>query len=212
MSGMSWNAWPAPYPLGSYGVMYHPYIDPAGERSPFVCSSARAQFTGLSIQHGRHVMLRAVYEGVALSLLDCYDTMGVPVDRAAPGRRRRPQPALGADSRRRPGLPRRRGRRPGIRGQGRRHQCRRRCGRLRVATPTAWPAPCAPPATLRPILPGVKITPSSYRSIAACVTPCSPSGSSAHGCYSVSQKAFESNDRALARRRDRRQFCRHPAV
>jgi len=66
-------------PLGSYGVMYHPYIDPAGERSPFVCSSARAQFTGLSIQHGRHVMLRAVYEGIALSLLDCYDTMGVPV-------------------------------------------------------------------------------------------------------------------------------------
>ena len=66
-------------PLGSYGVMYHPYIDPAGERSPFVCSSARAQFTGLSIQHGRHVMLRSVYEGAALSLLDCYATMGVPV-------------------------------------------------------------------------------------------------------------------------------------
>ncbi len=66
-------------PAGSYGVMYHPYIDPAGERSPFVCSSARAQFTGLSIQHSRDVLLRAVYEGVALSVLDCYRTMGVPV-------------------------------------------------------------------------------------------------------------------------------------
>jgi sugar (pentulose or hexulose) kinase len=66
-------------PVGSYGVMYHPYIDPAGERAPFVCPSARAQFTGLSIQHGRDVLLRAVYEGVALSVLDCYRTMGVPV-------------------------------------------------------------------------------------------------------------------------------------
>jgi sugar (pentulose or hexulose) kinase len=66
-------------PLGAYGVMYHPYIDPAGERAPFVCSAARAQFTGLSVQHGRDVLLRAVYEGVALSVLDCYDTMGVPV-------------------------------------------------------------------------------------------------------------------------------------
>ncbi len=69
----------ATVPVGSHGVMYHPYIDPAGERSPFVCSSARAQFTGLSIQHDRQVLLRAVYEGVALSLLDCYATMGVPV-------------------------------------------------------------------------------------------------------------------------------------
>jgi erythritol kinase (D-erythritol 1-phosphate-forming) len=69
----------ADVPVGSYGVMYHPYIDPAGERAPFVCSSARAQFTGLSIQHGRQVVLRAVYEGVALSVLDCYRTMGVPV-------------------------------------------------------------------------------------------------------------------------------------
>lgn len=66
-------------PVGSYGVMYHPYIDPAGERAPFVCSAARAQFTGLSIQHSRDVLLRAVYEGVALSVLDCYRTMGVPV-------------------------------------------------------------------------------------------------------------------------------------
>lgn len=66
-------------PVGSYGVMYHPYIDPAGERAPFVCSSARAQFTGLSFQHGREVLLRSVYEGVALSVLDCYRTMRVPV-------------------------------------------------------------------------------------------------------------------------------------
>lgn len=66
-------------PRGSDGVMYHPYIDPAGERAPFVCPAARAQFSGLSIQHDRSVLLRAVYEGVALSVLDCYRALGVPV-------------------------------------------------------------------------------------------------------------------------------------
>jgi sugar (pentulose or hexulose) kinase len=68
----------AQVPIGADGVMYHPYIDPSGERAPFVCPSARAQFSGLSIHHGRDVLLRAVYEGVALSVLDCYTTMGVP--------------------------------------------------------------------------------------------------------------------------------------
>jgi sugar (pentulose or hexulose) kinase len=66
-------------PRGSYGLMYHPYIDPAGERAPFVCPAARAQFTGLSSHHARHVLLRAVYEGVALSVVDCYRALGVPV-------------------------------------------------------------------------------------------------------------------------------------
>ena len=69
----------AAIPVGAYGVMYHPYIDPAGERAPFICPAARAQFTGLSFQHDRRVLLRAVYEGVALSVVDCYRTMGVPV-------------------------------------------------------------------------------------------------------------------------------------
>ena len=64
---------------GSYGVIYHPYLDPAGERAPFFCPDARAQFTGVSVQHTRDVLLRAVYEGVVLSVLDCYETMAVPV-------------------------------------------------------------------------------------------------------------------------------------
>jgi sugar (pentulose or hexulose) kinase len=66
-------------PLGSEGVMYHPYIDPAGERAPFVSPAARAQFTGLSMGHTRPVLLRALYEGVALSVIDCYRTMEVPL-------------------------------------------------------------------------------------------------------------------------------------
>lgn len=69
----------ATIPPGCDGVMYHPYIDPAGERAPFVRPEARAQFTGLSARHSRAHLLRAVYEGVVLSAMDCYDQLGVPV-------------------------------------------------------------------------------------------------------------------------------------
>lgn len=66
-------------PLGARGVIYHPYLDPAGERAPFISSAARAQFSGVSAYHSRATLLRAVYEGVVLSVLDCYATMGAPV-------------------------------------------------------------------------------------------------------------------------------------
>lgn len=59
-------------PPGSGGIIYHPYICPGGERGPFMKPSARAQFFGLSNAHTRHHLLRAVYEGVALSVRDCY--------------------------------------------------------------------------------------------------------------------------------------------
>jgi sugar (pentulose or hexulose) kinase len=69
----------ATVPLGCFGVMYHPFIDPAGERSPFVRPDARAQFTGVSVNHTRAVLLRAIYEGVVLSAMDCYEHLGVAV-------------------------------------------------------------------------------------------------------------------------------------
>jgi sugar (pentulose or hexulose) kinase len=62
-------------PIGSGGLIYHPYINTAGVISPFVNPAARAQFFGLSIEHTRAHMLRAVYEGTALSMLDCYRNM-----------------------------------------------------------------------------------------------------------------------------------------
>lgn len=65
--------------VGCDGVMYHPYIDPAGERSPFVRTDARAQFTGVSVHHTRASFLRSVYEGVVLSAMDCYDCLGTQV-------------------------------------------------------------------------------------------------------------------------------------
>jgi sugar (pentulose or hexulose) kinase len=57
--------------VGSEGVIYQPYIYPGGERAPFVKPSAVAQFFGLKLWHTKWHMLRAVYEGVALSILDC---------------------------------------------------------------------------------------------------------------------------------------------
>jgi len=63
---------------GSDGVIFHPYLFPGGERGPFVKPTARASFTGLNLNHtGRH-LLRAVYEGIAFSTLDCYRNM--PID------------------------------------------------------------------------------------------------------------------------------------
>ncbi|MCR4425592.1 MAG: carbohydrate kinase [Firmicutes bacterium] len=66
-------------PVGSEGVVFHPYLFPGGERAPFVKPSARASFTGISLNHGNHHLLRAVYEGIAMAMLDCYKHMPIPV-------------------------------------------------------------------------------------------------------------------------------------
>ena len=62
-------------PVGAEGVMYHPYLSASGERSPFLKPTARAQFTGLSPEHTRDHLARAVYEGVALAMRDCHEHM-----------------------------------------------------------------------------------------------------------------------------------------
>jgi xylulokinase/L-xylulokinase len=66
-------------PVGCDGLVYHPYINPGGERAPFVKTSAAAQFFGISSNHTRWHLLRAVYEGVALSLLDCFEKFPVSI-------------------------------------------------------------------------------------------------------------------------------------
>jgi erythritol kinase len=65
-------------PVGSDGVIFHPYLFPGGERGPFVKPTARASFTGLNLNHKAKHLLRAVYEGVAFATLDCYRHM--PID------------------------------------------------------------------------------------------------------------------------------------
>jgi len=66
-------------PLGSNGVIYHPYLNTTGVIAPFNNPTARGQFFGLSVQNTHHDLLHAVYEGVALSMLDCYQAIQVPI-------------------------------------------------------------------------------------------------------------------------------------
>lgn len=60
-------------PVGSEGILYHPYLSSSGERAPFLDTRARAQFIGLSPEHTTDHLIHAVYEGVALAMKDCYE-------------------------------------------------------------------------------------------------------------------------------------------
>ncbi len=64
-------------PIGSQGLLFHPYIFPGGERGPFVKTTAKGSFTGISQHHTKYHMIRAVYEGVAFSTLDCFKHMPI---------------------------------------------------------------------------------------------------------------------------------------
>ncbi|MBR4257566.1 MAG: xylulokinase [Kiritimatiellae bacterium] len=69
-------------PVGANGVFFHPYLQ--GERCPYWDSNLRASFTGVSIASTRGDFARALMEGVAFSLRDCYRTleeMRLPVKR-----------------------------------------------------------------------------------------------------------------------------------
>jgi xylulokinase len=60
-------------PLGSEGLYFLPFL--AGERSPYLAPHLRGAFLGLSLAHRRGHMVRAVLEGVALSLAEVYQVM-----------------------------------------------------------------------------------------------------------------------------------------
>jgi sugar (pentulose or hexulose) kinase len=64
---------------GAHGIIYHPYLSSVGVIAPFVESAARAQFFGLTQQHRRADMLRAVYEGVVFAIRDCYSVLDTPI-------------------------------------------------------------------------------------------------------------------------------------
>ena len=59
-------------PPGSEGVIYLPFIEHLGERAPFVNPDVRGEFFGVSITTSRYNLLRAIYEGIALAMKDCY--------------------------------------------------------------------------------------------------------------------------------------------
>ncbi len=60
-------------PVGSGGVVFLPFLQ--GERAPFVRPDARGVFLGMGDWHTRVHLLRAVYEGVALSTRHNVDAM-----------------------------------------------------------------------------------------------------------------------------------------
>jgi sugar (pentulose or hexulose) kinase len=62
-------------PLGAGGVTYLPYGAGAGERAPFYDPQASASLLGLSVMTTQGELARAVYEGVALSLRECAQTL-----------------------------------------------------------------------------------------------------------------------------------------
>jgi xylulokinase len=57
-------------PAGSEGALFLPYL--SGERTPYPDPLARGAFVGLTVRHGRGHLTRAVLEGVAFSLKDCF--------------------------------------------------------------------------------------------------------------------------------------------
>jgi xylulokinase len=57
-------------PAGSDGLLFTPYL--SGERTPYPDPSARGSFVGLTVRHRRAHLTRAVLEGVAFSMKDCF--------------------------------------------------------------------------------------------------------------------------------------------
>jgi xylulokinase len=58
-------------PPGSEGLVFLPYL--TGERTPHPDPAARGVFFGLGLTHERRHLTRAVLEGVAYGLRDCFD-------------------------------------------------------------------------------------------------------------------------------------------
>jgi erythritol kinase (D-erythritol 1-phosphate-forming) len=58
-------------PPGAGGLCLLPYFSPAGERVPFLNTGARGSLFGLSFEHGREHIARAVLEGLSLVIRDC---------------------------------------------------------------------------------------------------------------------------------------------
>ncbi len=60
-------------PAGSEGLLFMPYL--SGERTPYPDPLARGSFVGLTVRHRRAHLTRAVLEGVAFSMKDCFSLL-----------------------------------------------------------------------------------------------------------------------------------------
>lgn len=61
---------------GAGGLVFLPYLSPAGERAPFLNPHARGTFWGMSLEHGRPEVARAVFEGLTMVIRDCVAATG----------------------------------------------------------------------------------------------------------------------------------------
>jgi erythritol kinase (D-erythritol 1-phosphate-forming) len=61
---------------GAGGLLFLPYLSPAGERAPFLDEQARGAFMGLSFEHTRRHVARAVLEGLTLVIRECLAASG----------------------------------------------------------------------------------------------------------------------------------------
>ncbi len=74
--------WAERVPPGSDGLLWAPYL--FGERTPYLDARARAAFVGITASTTRAHYVRAVLEGVAMSLRDSltlFAELGIPVER-----------------------------------------------------------------------------------------------------------------------------------
>jgi sugar (pentulose or hexulose) kinase len=60
-------------PAGAGGLVFLPYLSPAGERAPFLDPSARGMFLGLSLEHRPEHLALAVMEGLSHVVRDCLE-------------------------------------------------------------------------------------------------------------------------------------------
>ena len=58
---------------GAGGLLFHPYLSPAGERAPFRDSQARGALIGLSFEHSRPQIARALIEGMSYVIRNCLE-------------------------------------------------------------------------------------------------------------------------------------------
>ncbi len=68
-------------PPGSQGLIFHPYLK--GERSPYWDPHLRGDFIGINARHNMSHFARAVLEGVAYSIRDCFqvvESLGQPIE------------------------------------------------------------------------------------------------------------------------------------
>jgi len=68
-------------PSGADGLVLVPYLSAAGTVSPRFDPAATGTLVGLRSHHGAAQVARAIVEGLALAVADCYAHMALPVDR-----------------------------------------------------------------------------------------------------------------------------------